>query len=157
MQYWYVLYVCVSSSVMSDSVTPWTPLSTRFSRQEYWCELPFPNLGDLPNPGIKPGSPVLQADSLPSEPTGKFTILAERDTYVRRVCNFLCSVSSQQRFEMADECYSSVTAQIFIWQTKDSTTPRCEGGPTPKERQQSSWLPLFISFVSSPLSPPYAN
>jgi len=39
-----------------------------FSRQEYWSELPFPSLGDLPNPGIEPGSPTLQADSLLSEP-----------------------------------------------------------------------------------------
>ena len=38
-----------------------------FSRQEYWSGLPFPSLGDLPDPGIKPGSPTLQADSLPSE------------------------------------------------------------------------------------------
>ena len=42
-----------------------------FSRQEYWSRLPFPSLGDLPNPGIEPGSPVLQADSLPSEPAEK--------------------------------------------------------------------------------------
>ena len=41
-----------------------------FSRQEYWNGLPFPSPGDLPNPGIEPGSPALQADSLPSEPTG---------------------------------------------------------------------------------------
>ena len=46
------------------------PLSMRFSRQEYWSGLPFPSPGDLPNPEIKPGSPVLQADSLPSEPQG---------------------------------------------------------------------------------------
>jgi len=38
-----------------------------FSRQEYWSGLPFPSTGDLPNPGIKPGFPALQADSLPSE------------------------------------------------------------------------------------------
>ena len=37
-------------------------------RQEYWSGLPFPSPGDLPNPGIEPGSPVLQADSLPSDP-----------------------------------------------------------------------------------------
>ena len=37
-------------------------------RQEYWGGLPFPSPGDLPDPGIEPGSPVLQADSLPSEP-----------------------------------------------------------------------------------------
>jgi len=42
-----------------------------FSRQEYWSGLPFPSPGDLPDPGIKPGSPALQADSLPSEPPGK--------------------------------------------------------------------------------------
>ena len=39
-----------------------------FSRQEYWSGLPFPSPGDLPNPGIEPGSPALQADALPSEP-----------------------------------------------------------------------------------------
>ena len=47
------------------------PLSMEFSRQEQWAGLPFPSPGDLPNPGIKPGFPVLQADSLPSEPPGK--------------------------------------------------------------------------------------
>ena len=47
------------------------PPSMEFSRQEYWSELPFPSLGDLPNPGIEPGSCTLQADALPSEPPGK--------------------------------------------------------------------------------------
>ena len=42
-----------------------------FSRQENWSGLPFPSLGDLPDPGIEPGSPSLQADSLLSEPQGK--------------------------------------------------------------------------------------
>ena len=42
-----------------------------FSRQEYWSGLPFPSLWDLPNPGIEPRSPALQADSFPSEPPGK--------------------------------------------------------------------------------------
>ena len=57
-------------------VTPWTvaswaPLSMEFSRQEYWSGLPFPSLRHLSNPGIKPRSPALQADSLPSEASGK--------------------------------------------------------------------------------------
>ena len=56
--------------------TLWTvvllaPLSMGFSRQEYWSGLPFPFPGDLPNPAIKPRSPKLQVDSLPSEPPGK--------------------------------------------------------------------------------------
>ena len=55
---------------------PWTvacqaPQSMEFSRQEYWSELPFPSPEDLPNPGIKPGSPALQVDSLPFEPPSK--------------------------------------------------------------------------------------
>ena len=57
--------------------TPWTvayeaPPSMGFSRQEYWSGLPFPSPGDLPDPGIEPRSPALQADTLPSEPPGKF-------------------------------------------------------------------------------------
>ena len=56
--------------------TPWTvagqaPLSVGFPRQEYWIGLPLPSPGNLPNPRIKPGSPALQADPLPSEPPGK--------------------------------------------------------------------------------------
>ena len=52
---------------------PWTvahqaPPSVGFSRKEYWSGLPFPSPGDLPDPGIELGSPVLQADSLLSEP-----------------------------------------------------------------------------------------
>ena len=43
----------------------------RFSRQGYWSGLPFPSPGDLPNPGIEPVSPALQADSLPTEQQGK--------------------------------------------------------------------------------------
>ena len=60
--------------------TPWTvpskaPLSMEFSRQEYWSGLPFPSPGDLPDPGIEPRSPALQADALPSEPPGKLSVL----------------------------------------------------------------------------------
>ena len=60
--------------------TPWTVawqvlLSMEFSRQAYWSELPFPSLGDLPNPGIEPvspDSPALQADSLPLSHLGSW-------------------------------------------------------------------------------------
>ena len=56
--------------------TPWTVAyqvtpSMEFSRQKYWRGLPFPSPGDLPNLGIEPGSPALQADALPSELPGK--------------------------------------------------------------------------------------
>ena len=57
-------------------MTPWTiaykaPLSMEFSRQEYWSGLSFPSPGDLPDLGIEPRSPALQADALPSEPPGE--------------------------------------------------------------------------------------
>ena len=61
---------------------PWTvahqaPLSMGFSRQEYWSELPFPSPGDLPDPGIEPRSPTLQADALTSAPPGKPLVRAK--------------------------------------------------------------------------------
>jgi len=49
-----------------------------FSRQQYWSGLPFPSPGDLPDPGVKPRSPTLQADALPSEPSGKPYPVLER-------------------------------------------------------------------------------
>ena len=59
--------------------TPWTvayqaPPSIKFSRQEFWSGLPFPFPGDLPDPGLEPGSPALQADALPSEPPGNHSL-----------------------------------------------------------------------------------
>ena len=61
---------------MSDYLRPpWTvayqaPPSMEFSRQEDWSGLPFPSPVNLPNPGIKPGSPALRANALPTEPPG---------------------------------------------------------------------------------------
>ena len=61
---------------------PWTPrqapLSMRFSRQEYWSGLPFPSQRDLPDPGIKPSSPALQVEYLPSEPLGNTSLAHDR-------------------------------------------------------------------------------
>ena len=62
---------------MSDAfVTPWTvactaPLSIGFPRQENWNGLSFPSSGDLPNPGMEPRSPALEADTLTTEPPEK--------------------------------------------------------------------------------------
>ena len=62
------------------SETPWTVAyqaspSMGFCRQEYWSGLPFPSPGDLPNPGIEPRYPTLEADTLTSEPPGKAFII----------------------------------------------------------------------------------
>ena len=60
-------------------------LSMEFSRQEHWCELLFPSLEDLPDPGIEPGSPALQADSLQSEPPGKPWSILEYNLLINNV------------------------------------------------------------------------
>ena len=73
-----MIHACMyvkSLSCVRLFVTPWTvvhqpPPSMEFSRQESWSGLPFPSPGDLPDPGIEPGSPTLRADALPSEPPG---------------------------------------------------------------------------------------
>ena len=64
------------------------PLSMGFPRQGYWRGLQFPSPGDLSNPGIKPHSPALQADSLPSEPPGKLEDLLLME--VSQLCPTLC-------------------------------------------------------------------
>ena len=72
------MYVLCAQSLSCVQLfaTPWTvahkaPLSMGFSRQEYWSGLPCPPPGGLPNPGIEPKSPALQADSLLTEPPEK--------------------------------------------------------------------------------------
>ena len=82
--------------------TPWTiaykaPLSMEFSRQEYWNGLPFPSPGDLPDPGIEPGSPALQADALPSEPPEKSTWCICRIHHAK--CRAGWSISWNQDFQ----------------------------------------------------------
>ena len=52
-------------SVALQAMAHKDPLSIEFFKQEYWSGLPFPTPGDLPDPGVKPMSPALQADSLP--------------------------------------------------------------------------------------------
>ena len=81
---------CFSLSHVQLFMTPRTiahqaPLSMGFSRQEYWSGLPFPSPGDLLNPEIEPGSPALQAYSLPSEPPEK---LHFRSKPFKNICIF---------------------------------------------------------------------
>ena len=64
----------IASSPGSITQVHQAPLSMEYSRQEYWSGLPFPSPEELLDPGIKPGSPALQVDSLPSEPPGKPSI-----------------------------------------------------------------------------------
>ena len=68
-----------------------------FPRQEYWTGLPFPSPEDLPDPGIEPGSPALQADSLPSKPSGKPNVhgISHLCFTRMRFCSFLEATGRQ--------------------------------------------------------------
>ena len=70
-----------------------------FSRQEYWCGLTCPPPGDLPNLGIEPMSPVLQAGSLPSEPPGK-------PIYIYVLFHILFHYGLLQDIEYCSLCYT---------------------------------------------------
>ena len=77
----FVVVAQLLSHVWLFFVTPWTvachaPLCMGFSRQEYWSGLPFPSPGDLPDPGMEPRSPALQADSLPFELPGIYMLVS---------------------------------------------------------------------------------
>ena len=68
--------------------TPWTvacqsPLSMGFPKQAYWSKLPFPSPGDLPDSGIEPKSPALQADSIQTQPPGK-SFLSLENVYLKK-------------------------------------------------------------------------
>ena len=71
-----------------------------FPRQKHWSGLPFPSPGDLPDPGIKPGSPALQADSLVSEPPGKpyFSLTSIQTVY--EICEFLSTSGGKRNRSM---------------------------------------------------------
>ena len=85
--------VCMLVSHVRLFATPWTvacqaPLSMGFSRQEYWSGFPFPSPGDLPNPGIEPGSTTLQADTFLPEPPGKPPLVTNSSTSFSLTLNF---------------------------------------------------------------------
>ena len=120
--------VCKLLSRSQFFVTPWVitcqaPLSMGFSRQEHWSGFPFPSPGDLPNPRIKPGSPTLQADSLPAEPLGKHkecqTISKMNSTNQIMLGNFLVN------YVMCGLCIHSSSLECrlfsFFMITYDST------------------------------------
>ena len=98
-----VNFVCYLLSCVWLFVTPWTvasqaPLSMEFWRPEYWSGLSFPSPGDLPNPGIKPGSRAVQADSLLSGPPGKSHKTNLEYTQFLRFCSSRPTLSTKIYF-----------------------------------------------------------
>ena len=91
------LLICARFFASSWTVPYQASQSMGFFRQEYWSWLPFPFPGDLPDPGIEPRSPALQADALLSEPPGK-PFLAEWCRINFLIFSFLglCKVEKMQ-------------------------------------------------------------
>ena len=73
-----VVQSCLTLCEPMDCSPPGSSLSMEFSRQDYCSGLPFPSPGVLPDPGIEPRSPVLQADTLTSEPPGNHLYTADQ-------------------------------------------------------------------------------
>ena len=124
----------VSHSVASDSLRPHIacqgPLCMGFSRREHWSGRPFASPGDLPDPGIKPRSPTLQVDSLPSEPPGKRSVLGSREIKRERAAGgawrHLCLGGTSV------SCYPNSTASVTSALTSlfSPQTPRLALSPS---------------------------
>ena len=83
-----------------------------FSRQEYWHGLPFPSPGDLPDPGIEPGSPALQADSSPTELQGNMVSRFLMASVLRRQHLLMSWVQSPSAMILEPSEIKSVTVSI---------------------------------------------
>ena len=112
--------VLVTQSCLT--VTTWSValqalLSMGFPRQEYWSGLPFPTPGDLPNPGIEPWSPALQADSLVSESPGK-VLQASKQNLSHRIplLYFLVKLrASKKKYFVKRQNGFDFLQRLFLW------------------------------------------
>ena len=119
-------------SLVQLFATPWivanpAPPFMEFSRQEYWRGLPFPSPGALPDPWIEPGSPVLQADALPSEPPGMAMILcysslkgprpSSHSTLVKKVLSVcvMCAVFSACAVYVFSVCVLCIRCMCVVY------------------------------------------
>ena len=126
-----------SHSVVSHCLRPHRLLqSMEFSRPEDWSGKPFPSPGDLPNPGIKPRSPILQADSLPTEQqqkpikqstNSKCWRCVEKGTLLycrweckliqllqQRVCRFLYKLKIELSYDPAIYCWAYIQTKLQL-------------------------------------------
>ena len=125
-----------------------------FSRQEYWSGLPFPSPGDLPNPGIEPGSPPLQAHSLPIWVTREAQSLWEG---LLNVCVCVC-VSAQllshvwlftTSWTVPHQVHLSIGfSQQGYWSWLPFPSPG--NLPSPGNQTHVSWVPFILMFPESP-------
>ena len=129
--------------------TPWTIQFMDFSRPEYWSEQPFPSPGDLPNPGIEPRSPTLQAGSLPAEPQEKpWIIFHHVDTphFVYPFIHQICILLSIQPYLVVGFLGSSVSKESIYNAGDPGLIPG--SGRSPGEGNGN---PLRYSYLGNPM------
>ena len=113
-----------------------------FSRQEYWSGLPFPSPGDLPNLGIKSGSPALEAEALPSEPPGKQTTNKTKMQTQSSADRITTSLSlARQRKNKLSLKKKKKKAQISPYTKLTQTTGPILGEKKPQGRKYSTLKP----------------
>ena len=105
-----------------------------FSRSEYWSGLPFPSPGSLPNPGIKPRCPTLQADALPFEPPGKSFVCYCHYYYSECLCAYSCISHS-------DHCLwgKILDGKLLAYLTSLNYLPGPTPGSSPNNSSLSPW------------------
>ena len=91
----------VSNSLRPHDCSPSVSSGHGIFQQEYWSELPFPSPGDHPDSRIEPGSPTLQADSLPSDLSGKSSVHIESSSKQDRPC--LCGFTGMRGYPPEQE------------------------------------------------------
>ena len=117
------------------------PPSMRFSRQEYWNELPFPSPGDLPNPGIEPGSLAFQADALTSEPPLFSSVQFSSEA---QLCPTLCDPMNRSTPGLPVHHQLPELTQIHVHRVSDAIQPSHPlSSPSPPAPSPSQHQSLF--------------
>ena len=151
-----VLYVVLSRSVMFNSLCPpltvahQAPLSMGFCQQDYWSGFPCPPPADLPNPGIEPRSPTLQADSLLSELPGKSKAFGT-SLKKGKVCVYVCTPEYSLEGLLLKLQYSG----YLMWRANSLEKTLMLGKIEGKSRrgwQRMRWLDGIINTVNMNLS-----
>ena len=128
--------------------TPWTvahqaPQSLGFSKTEYWSGLPFPSPGDLPNPGIKPRSPTLQADPLTSEPPWKTYIYIYTHTHTH---TYICTHTYIYIHSQFMNHINLPISRFCNLMTYTQRITQCNPEPG-SMRQKGLWIIKMFSFI----------
>ena len=119
--------------------TPCTIQSMEFSRPEYWSGYPFPSPGNLPNPGIEPRSPTLQADTLPAEPQGS-----------SRILEWIAYPFSRGIFPAQESKWCIVHCRQILYQLSYQESPWMQGHPSKGYKNYCSYM-IQSQFQKYPL------